>query len=61
MTNEEILDETFSIEGGYSNRKHDGGGPTNLESLGEYSAPGAVTRVVSYQELRLRSKWRLCL
>ena len=34
MTNEEILDETFDIEGGYSNRKHDGGGPTQFGITG---------------------------
>ena len=34
MTNEEILDATFDLEGGYSNRKHDGGGPTKFGITG---------------------------
>jgi len=34
MTNEEILAEVFDIEGGFSNRKHDGGGPTKFGITG---------------------------
>lgn len=34
MTNEEILNKVFAVEGGYSNRKHDGGGPTNFGITG---------------------------
>lgn len=34
MNNEEILADVFNIEGGYSNRKHDGGGPTNFGITG---------------------------
>ena len=61
MTNEEILAEVFDIEGGFSNRKHDGGGPTKFGITGRVlrawrrDKGGFVPRTAAEIEMAVKS------